>query len=93
MNTLFPPRPEISGRQVVTLHNQRDYLFFRRHRYIFREARPTEKNVVGADGKEMEGVKGIRAGLQEIGPSKALPFRSRHIEIMLTCDRIHPEAA
>jgi ribosome production factor 1 len=25
--------PEFQGRQVVTLHNQRDFLFFRRHRY------------------------------------------------------------
>ena len=31
--TLFPPVPEFQGRQVVTLHNQRDFLFFRRHRY------------------------------------------------------------
>jgi ribosome production factor 1 len=30
--TLFPPLPEFQGRQVVTLHNQRDFLFFRRHR-------------------------------------------------------------
>lgn len=30
--TLFPPMPEFQGRQVVTLHNQRDFLFFRRHR-------------------------------------------------------------
>ncbi|KAK4123170.1 Brix-domain-containing protein [Parathielavia appendiculata] len=75
MNTLFPPKPELQGRQVLTLHNQRDYIFFRRHRYVFREARPTEKNVVGADGKEMEGVKGIRAGLQEIGPRMTLKLR------------------
>ncbi|KAJ4304107.1 Ribosome production factor 1 [Collariella sp. IMI 366227] len=75
MNTLFPAKPELSGRQVVTLHNQRDYLFFRRHRYIFREARATEKNVVGADGKEMDAVKGIRAGLQEIGPRMTLKLR------------------
>ncbi|KAF9221323.1 Brix-domain-containing protein [Gyrodon lividus] len=34
--TLFPPLPEFQGRQVVTLHNQRDFLFFRRHRYAFR---------------------------------------------------------
>lgn len=73
MNTLFPPKPELAGRQVLTLHNQRDYIFFRRHRYIFREARATEKNVQGADGKEMDGVKGIRAGLQEIGPRKSHP--------------------
>ncbi|KAL2122930.1 hypothetical protein VTJ04DRAFT_3385 [Mycothermus thermophilus] len=75
MSVLWPPRPELAGRQVVTLHNQRDYIFFRRHRYVFREARPTEKNVVGADGKEMEGVKGIRAGLQEIGPRMTLKLR------------------
>ncbi|KAL1837622.1 hypothetical protein VTJ49DRAFT_3561 [Mycothermus thermophilus] len=75
MSTLFPPKPELAGRQVVTLHNQRDYIFFRRHRYVFREARPTEKNVVGPDGKEMEGVKGIRAGLQEIGPRMTLKLR------------------
>ncbi|KAH6624336.1 anticodon-binding protein [Chaetomium sp. MPI-SDFR-AT-0129] len=75
MHTLFPPKPELAGRQVLTLHNQRDYIFFRRHRYIFREARATEKNVQGADGKEMEGVKGIRAGLQEIGPRMTLKLR------------------
>ncbi|KAK3985926.1 ribosome production factor 1 [Cladorrhinum sp. PSN332] len=74
-NTLFPPQPELSGRQVVTIHNQRDYLFFRRHRYIFREAKGNEKNVVGADGKEMTGVQGIRAGLQEIGPRMTLKLR------------------
>ncbi|RLV84288.1 Ribosome production factor 1 [Meyerozyma sp. JA9] len=34
--SMFPHRPEIQGRQVVTLHNQRDYIFFRRHRYVFR---------------------------------------------------------
>lgn len=75
MNTLFPARPELQGRQVVTLHNQRDYIFFRRHRYVFREARATEKNVVTAEGKEMEGMQGIRAGLQEIGPRMTLKLR------------------
>ncbi|CAK9787081.1 Brix-domain-containing protein [Cutaneotrichosporon oleaginosum] len=32
---LFPPMPQFRGRQVATLHNQRDFLFFRRHRYAF----------------------------------------------------------
>ncbi|RPB22821.1 Brix-domain-containing protein [Terfezia boudieri ATCC MYA-4762] len=32
--SMFPSVPELGGRQVVTLHNQRDYIFFRRHRYI-----------------------------------------------------------
>ena len=30
--TAFPQLPEFQGRQVVTLHNQRDFIFFRRHR-------------------------------------------------------------
>jgi len=73
--TLFPPRPEFQGRQVITLHNQRDYIFVRRHRYVFREKRATEKSIVGADGAEMKGVEGIRAGLQELGPRFTLKLR------------------
>ena len=33
--SLFPHVPEFNGRQVCTFHNQRDFIFFRRHRYIF----------------------------------------------------------
>lgn len=73
--TLYPPRPEFQGRQVVTLHNQRDYIFVRRHRYVFREKRATEKSIVGTDGKEVKGVEGIRAGLQELGPRFTLKLR------------------
>jgi ribosome production factor 1 len=73
--TLFPPQPELQGRQVVTLHNQRDYIFVRRHRYVFREKRDTEKSVVDADGNEIKGVEGIRAGLQELGPRFTLKLR------------------
>lgn len=73
--TLFPPQPELQGRQVVTLHNQRDYIFLRRHRYVFREKKETEKSVVGADGKKVVGVEDIRAGLQELGPRFTLKLR------------------
>ncbi|TAQ88304.1 hypothetical protein B7494_g3390 [Chlorociboria aeruginascens] len=73
--TLFPPQPELQGRQVVTLHNQRDYIFLRRHRYVFREKRETEKSVVGPDGKVVQGVEDIRAGLQELGPRFTLKLR------------------
>ncbi|KAL1959020.1 hypothetical protein VTO42DRAFT_3261 [Malbranchea cinnamomea] len=73
--SLFPPQPELQGRQVVTLHNQRDYIFVRRHRYVFREKRETEKSVVDADGNVMKGVEGIRAGLQELGPRFTLKLR------------------
>ncbi|KAI0145923.1 Brix-domain-containing protein [Hypoxylon sp. NC0597] len=73
--SLWPKTPELQGRQVVTLHNQRDYIFLRRHRYIFRDKRTTEKSVVGADGKELKGVENIRAGLQELGPRATLKLR------------------
>jgi ribosome production factor 1 len=72
---IFPPQPQIQGRQVVTLHNQRDYIFVRRHRYVFRDKRATEKSIVGPDGKLVEGVEDIRAGLQELGPRFTLKLR------------------
>ncbi|MCJ1306951.1 hypothetical protein MMC25_000595 [Agyrium rufum] len=73
--TLFPPVPDFEGRQVVTLHNQRDYIFVRRHRYVFRKKRETEKEVVGSDGKVMKGAEGLRTGLQELGPRLTLKLR------------------
>jgi ribosome production factor 1 len=33
--SMFPKSPEFQGRQVATFHNQRDFIFFRHHRYIF----------------------------------------------------------
>ncbi|KAI8978570.1 anticodon-binding protein, partial [Pilobolus umbonatus] len=38
--SLLPQVPEFQGRQVITFHNQRDFIFVRRHRYVFRD---TEK--------------------------------------------------
>lgn len=79
--SLFPQQPEFRGRQVVTLHNQRDFIFFRRHRYVFREKRATEREAgFGLDttkadgGKGMEGL-GVRVGLQEIGPKFTMKLR------------------
>ncbi|XP_040216519.1 ribosome production factor 1 [Rana temporaria] len=34
--SLFPHDPHFVGRQVATFHNQRDYVFFRYHRYLFK---------------------------------------------------------
>ncbi|KAI0228004.1 Ribosome production factor 1 [Lamellibrachia satsuma] len=34
--SMFPHDPEFHGRRVVTLHNQRDFIFVRHHRYQFR---------------------------------------------------------
>ncbi|KAI2642909.1 Brix-domain-containing protein [Xylaria nigripes] len=75
LQSLFPATPELSGRQCVMFHSSRDYIFFRRHRYVIRDKKPTEKSVVGADGKEMRGVENIRAGLQELGPRFTLKLR------------------
>jgi len=33
--TLFPQVPNLSARRAITLHNQRDFVFFRHHRYEF----------------------------------------------------------
>ncbi|CAD6985213.1 unnamed protein product [Tilletia controversa] len=38
LRSLFPQIPDLDGRQVVTAHNQRDFIFFRRHRYMFASA-------------------------------------------------------
>lgn len=35
---LFPHDPQYEGRHCITFHNQRDYIFFRHHRYIFKSA-------------------------------------------------------
>ncbi|GLB41858.1 putative brix [Lyophyllum shimeji] len=45
--TTFPPLPEFQGRQVVTLHNQRDFIFFRRHRYAFRSTEKVALQEIG----------------------------------------------
>lgn len=73
--SLYPANPDLRGRQVVTLHNQRDFIFLRRHRYVFREKRGTERSVVGNDGKEIKGTEDIRTGLQELGPRLTLKLR------------------
>jgi ribosome production factor 1 len=72
---LFPASPELEGRQVLTLHNQRDYIFVRRHRYVFRDKRETEKPVLGNDGKPIKGVEDVKVGMQEIGPRMTLKLR------------------
>ena len=35
MGSFFPHEPQFEGRQVVTFHNQRDFIFVRHHRYIY----------------------------------------------------------
>jgi len=40
LGALFHHEPEFKGRRVVTFHNQRDYIFFRQHRYKFIHGKP-----------------------------------------------------
>jgi len=61
--SLFPHEPEFKGRQAVTFHNQRDYVFVRHHRYMFE-----------ASGRKMDKGK-TRAKLQELGPRFSLKMR------------------
>lgn len=35
LGSLFPHTPNFVGRQAATFHNQRDFIFFRFHRYVF----------------------------------------------------------
>ncbi|KAJ9476989.1 Ribosome production factor 1 [Pseudozyma hubeiensis] len=47
LQCLFPKIPQLEGRQVVTCHNQRDYIFFRRHRYMFKSDTKTALQEIG----------------------------------------------
>lgn len=45
---LFPQDPEFRGRRVITFHNQRDFIFFRHHRYVFaKEGERTRLQEIG----------------------------------------------
>ncbi|CAB4378138.1 Brix-domain-containing protein [Rhizophagus irregularis] len=47
LQALFPHVPEFQGRQVATFHNQRDFIFFRRHRYVFKSKDKAELQEIG----------------------------------------------
>ncbi|KAA1067845.1 hypothetical protein PGT21_018551 [Puccinia graminis f. sp. tritici] len=66
LQSVFPPLPELEGRQVVSMQNQRDFVFFRRYRYVFAEREKVFLN---------KGDETIRTRLQEIGPRFTLKVR------------------
>lgn len=47
LSALFPQKPEFTGRQVVTFHNQRDFIFVRHHRYIFDDSKTARLQEIG----------------------------------------------
>ena len=72
--SLFPVAPAFRGRQVATFHNQRDFIFFRHHRYVFEE-----KKAAKAGGKKGDApATRVVARLQELGPRFTLRLTSLH---------------
>ena len=73
--SLFNQDPTFKGRRVVTFHNQRDFIFFRHHRYIFEEKEV--KTLVKHAGKTKKVAnQQVKARLQEIGPRFTLKLQS-----------------
>ena len=68
--SLFNPNPEFRGRTVVTFHNQRDFVFVRNHRYVFKKGE-AESEDEDADDQKFKNLKKedkLEVHLQEIGP-------------------------
>ncbi|KAJ8442891.1 hypothetical protein Cgig2_022257 [Carnegiea gigantea] len=79
IQSLFPQNPEFRGRRVVTFHNQRDYIFFRHHRYVFesKEVKQANSETKGKDSKpEKKSEDKVIARLQECGPRFVLKLIS-----------------
>ncbi|RDD36834.1 Ribosome production factor 1 [Trichoplax sp. H2] len=45
--SLFPFDPQFKGRNCVTFHNQRDFIFFRFHRYLFKNKQKVSLQELG----------------------------------------------
>ncbi len=73
LGCLFPPLPQLEGRQVVAVHNQRDYIFLRRFRYLFalRGEGLLEQKRVKEQGRDSL----LKTRMQEIGPRLTLKLR------------------
>ncbi|VFQ80161.1 unnamed protein product [Cuscuta campestris] len=83
IQSLFPQNPNFRGRRVVTFHNQRDFIFFRHHRYIFEAKKVKPASQEGKKGKGEEDGEAkpqlkerVVARLQECGPRFTLKLRS-----------------
>ncbi|GAV73500.1 Brix domain-containing protein [Cephalotus follicularis] len=80
VQSLFPQDPDFRGRRVVTFHNQRDFIFFRHHRYIFetKESKSIDPKVKKANDGKGENIaqEKVIARLQECGPRFTLKLIS-----------------
>ncbi|KAJ4783542.1 Ribosome production factor 1 [Rhynchospora pubera] len=77
IQSLFPQVPNFRGRRVVTFHNQRDFIFFRHHRYVF-EVKEKKEGLKDKKSKASQGKteKKAIARLQECGPRFTLKLVS-----------------
>ncbi|KAF6265572.1 anticodon-binding protein [Scenedesmus sp. NREL 46B-D3] len=71
LGSLFHQEPQFRGRRVATFHNQRDFIFFRHHRYIFEEKE--SKAEAAQPGRPKAAVV---ARMQELGPRFTLKLQS-----------------
>ncbi|XP_021280134.1 ribosome production factor 1 [Herrania umbratica] len=80
IQALFPQDPNFRGRRVVTFHNQRDFIFFRHHRYIFETKESKQSDSKGKKAKDAKGdsiaKEKVVARLQECGPRFTLKLVS-----------------
>jgi ribosome production factor 1 len=60
--SLFCQDPTFRGRRVVTFHNQRDFIFFRHHRYVFEER---DEKVLQADVNAKTGKRRVKVAGQD----------------------------
>ena len=80
--SLFCQDPTFRGRRAITFHNQRDFIFFRHHRYIFESkevALPAEKGAAKKK-KKPKSEERVIARLQECGPRFTLRLLVRACE-------------
>jgi ribosome production factor 1 len=76
LGSMFPHNDtQLVGRQVVTFHNQRDYIFVRQHRYIFKEQTNTKIIEMRSKDNDFKIAPNIKTGLQELGPRFTLRLR------------------
>lgn len=88
LGSLFPPNPQHLGRQVVTFHNQRDFIFVRHHRYIFdpkkkdeaanskvKKVPPQKSEQSPSSAEAANPLPPVKTRLQELGPRFTLKLR------------------
>lgn len=79
LGSLFPHMDtQLQGRQIITFHNQRDYIFIRQHRYVFQEEKNqkvVENKIKKQPEENLTMMPHMKARLQELGPRFTLKLR------------------